>query len=90
MTIHDHEDDPESDSHAVDGAGSDGQRAGANSSYRLYGFDGCTPSAQSAAGQPVTYCTGFLVPDGVVVSSIGYSVTGVDIGAPDDLVWSLP
>ncbi len=91
MTILDHEGDARNfDSVAVDGMGSDGQRHGASTSYHLSVFSGCTASTGYTPGQPETVCTGFLVPTGVTVASIGYGVEGVDIGGPDDLVWTVP
>ncbi len=94
MTIVDHEADPTTDSAAADGTASDGNRYGSNTSYHIGGFAGCTPTAglnqALAPGQSDTFCSGFMVPTGVTVTSVGYSVTGVDIGAPDDLVWTVP
>ena len=91
LTILDHEGDASNfDSAKVDGMGSDGLRHGANDSRHPSGFSGCTPSTGYTPGQPETVCTGFLVPTGVTVASIGYGVEGVDIGGPDDLVWTVP
>ena len=91
LTIDDHEGDASNfDSVAVDGKGPDGTRYGANTSYRMGSFTGCTPATTYTAGTPETFCTGFLVPVGVKVASVGYSVVGVDAGAPDDLTWAVP
>ncbi len=91
LTINDHGGDANAfDSAAVDGMGSDGARYGANTSYRMSSFDGCTPATQYTPGQPETFCTGLALPTGVTVASIGYSVVGVDGGAPDDLTWTVP
>jgi hypothetical protein len=91
LTIDDHGGDARNfDSQAVDGMGSDGTRYGANTSYHISSFDGCTAATQYTAGTPETFCTGFLLPTGVTVASVGYSVVGVDIGAPDDLTWTVP
>jgi hypothetical protein len=40
--------------------------------------------------EPETFCAGFAVATGIAVASVGYSFVGVDIGAPDDLVWTVP
>jgi hypothetical protein len=91
MTIDNHEIAPSDDSVQADGTGSDGQRYGFNTSYHIGGFDGCTATvASAAAGQTATFCAGFMVPTGVTVVGVGYSVAGADIGAPDDLTWIVP
>lgn len=95
MTILDHAGDASSfDSVRADGRGSDGARYGVagapDAGYHVGSFTGCTPSSGYTPGQPETFCAGFAVPTGVTVASVGYSVVGVDIGAPDDLVWTLP
>jgi hypothetical protein len=91
MTILDHQGDASNfDSAKVDGMGSDGHRHGANDSRHPSRFPGCTPSTGYTPGQPETVCTGFALPTGVTVASIGYGVVGVDIGGPDDLVWTVP
>jgi hypothetical protein len=90
-TIDDHEGDASNfDSQAVDGTGSDGVRHGANTSYHIGSFDGCKAATEYTAGTPETFCSGFAVPDGVTVASLGYSVVGVDAGAADDLTWTVP
>jgi hypothetical protein len=91
LTVNDHAGDASNfDSQAVDGMGSDGSRYGANTAYRISAFDGCTPAIQYTPGQPETFCTGVALPTGVTVAGIGYSVEGVDIGASDDLTWTVP
>ncbi len=91
MTIDNHQIAPSDDSVQADGTGSDGQRYGFNTSYHIGGFAGCTATVESAAdGQTATFCAGFMVPTGVSVTSVGYSVAGADIGAPDDLTWMVP
>jgi len=95
MTIVDHGGDASNfDSVRADGRGSDGVRYGAygarDAGYHVTTFTGCTPSSGYTPGQPETFCAGFAVPTGVTVASVGYSVVGVDIGAPDDLVWTVP
>ncbi len=87
----DHEGDASNfDSARVDGMGSDGPRHRANSSYHPSGFPGCTPSTGYTPVHPETVPTGFLVPTGVTVVSIDFGVEGLDIGGPDDLVWTVP
>jgi hypothetical protein len=91
MTIDNHEVAPSDDSVQADGTGSDGQRYGFNTSYHIGGFAGCTATVDSAsAGDTATFCAGFMVPTGVTIVSVGYSVAGADIGAPDDLTWMVP
>jgi hypothetical protein len=91
LTINDHEGDADNfDSPAVDGMGSDGARYGANTSYHMSSFTGCTPDTAYTPGHAETFCTGFALPTGVTPTSVGYSVVGVDGGAPDDLTWAVP
>lgn len=91
ITIDDHGGPPDADSQAADGTGSDGQRYGFNTSYHIGTFSECSPTVASAgAGQTATFCAGFMVPTGVTVVSVGYSVAGADIGSPDTLTWSVP
>lgn len=101
MTLSDAQGNPADDSGALDGTGSDGQRYGAagspNSGYHLgtHGasgevFQGCTAVPGGEGGQLGTICSAFLVPDGVTVMSVGYGVEGVDVGGPDDAIWSIP
>ena len=91
MTIDDHGGPPDADSQAADGTGSDGQRYGFNTSYHIGTFSECSPTVASVgAGQTGTFCAGFMVPTGVTVVSVGYSVAGADVGSPDNLTWSVP
>ena len=101
MTLSDAQGNPADDSGALDGTGSDGQRYGAAGSpkagYRLgtHGasgevFQGCTAVPGGEGGEVGTICSAFLVPDGVKVVTIGYGVEGVDVGGPDDAMWSIP
>lgn len=91
MTINDHETAPNTDSIAADGVGSDGQRYGFNTAYSIGAFNECTPTVNdAAAGQTATFCTGFMVPTNVAVTSVGYSVAGADYGADDNVTWKVP
>ena len=91
LTIDDHGGDANAfDSQAVDGMGSDGARYGAHTTYHMSSFTGCTPDTAYTPGHAETFCTGFAVPTGVTATSVGYSVVGVDGGAPDDLTWAVP
>ncbi len=91
LTINDHEGAANNfNSPAVDEIGSDGARYGANTSCLMSSFDGFTPATRYIPDQPETFCAGLALPTGVTVASIGYSVVGVDSGAPDDLTWAVP
>ena len=100
-TLSDAQGNPADDSGAPDGTGSDGTRYGAagspNAGYHLGTrgasgdiFQGCTAVPGGEGGQIGTICSAFLVPDGVKLVSIGSGVEGVDVGGPDDAIWSIP
>ena len=76
---------------AVDVIGSDGQTYGADTSYGLGNFDGCTSSGEgnTASGQTQTFCSGVGLPRGVTVGKVGYSTEGVSGSAPAKLFWTV-
>ncbi len=78
------------DSTSVDVIGSDGQTYGADTSYHLSTFDGCSASSIDVApGQTQTFCAGVGLPPGVTVAKVGYSTEGVDGNAPAVLFWTV-
>ncbi|HEY6470742.1 MAG TPA: hypothetical protein VI434_13360 [Candidatus Dormibacteraeota bacterium] len=79
------------DSTDVEVIGSDGQTYGADTSYSLTTFDGCTSTGIDVpSGQTQTFCTGVGVPPGVTVAKIGYSTEGVNgNGIPAKLFWTV-
>jgi hypothetical protein len=78
------------ESQAVDVIGSDGKTYGLNTSYHLDAMDGCRAVTNDTQGQLNTFCTGVGVPPGVTVAQVGYSETGVDIGAAAQVFWTVP
>ena len=78
------------DSTSVDVIGSDGQTYGADTSYHLSVFDGCTATGiDVASGQTQTFCAGVGLPPGVTVAKVGYSTEGVDGNVPAKLFWTV-
>jgi len=82
----------------VDGIASDGKTLTTNavvaSSSRMLGaFKECTPAGSQDPDKQVTLCTGFLVPTGVTLKSVGAKVGGAEIFEPtatDQAIWTVP
>ena len=82
----------------VDGIGSDSKilTPGATVqgfSHTLGAFKECTPAGAQATDQTNTICTGFLVPTGVTLKSVGAKVGGAEIFEPtatDQAIWTVP
>jgi hypothetical protein len=54
-------------------------------------FTGCTSTMQHAPqpNQKATFCPGFLLPNGVTVTKVGYTTTGLE-GLPAAITWTVP
>jgi len=83
---------------AVDGIGSDGKTLTTNAvvagfSHTLGAFKECTPAGSQDTDQQVTLCSGFLLPTGVTLKSVGAKVGGAEIFEPtatDQAMWMVP
>ncbi len=54
-------------------------------------FTECTPTTGDVAvNHKVTFCPGFLVPTGVTITKVGYSLRGSSSGTPSELTWTVP
>ncbi len=82
----------------VDGTGSDGKTLTPGAivqgfSHTLSPFKECTPAGAQDTDQTNTMCTGFLVPTGVTLKSVGAKVGGAEIFEPtavDQAIWMVP
>jgi hypothetical protein len=78
------------DSAAALATGSDGKQYAINTNIAGQ-VSGCTQNTSDAKpNESATFCPGFMVPTGVTLTQVGYSVAGSDIGAPSALTWSIP
>ncbi len=98
VTSVDHSPSAGQESVQVDGIGSDGKiltpgEVVANYSRTIGAFKECTPAGSQGPDQQVTLCTGFVVPTGVTLKSVGAKVGGAEIfetTAVDQAVWMVP
>ncbi len=71
-------------------SGSDGQKYSVNSNISGH-VSGCTSTAADAKpNEKATFCPGFLIPDGVTVTEVGYSTAGSAVGVTPSLTWTVP
>jgi hypothetical protein len=89
-TIVDNGENAGSDSADALATGSDGRQYSINSNIAGQVSE-CTQNTSDAKpNQSATFCPGFMIPTGVTITQVGYSVAGSDIGAPSSLTWSIP
>jgi hypothetical protein len=82
----------------VDAIGSDGTLLTTDNKFKgfshlLGAFKECTPAGAQDTDQTNTICTGFLVPTGVTLKSVGAKVGGAEVfetGAEDQAIWMVP
>ena len=54
-------------------------------------FTECTPTTGDVqVNQKATFCPGFLLPQGVTIAKVGYSLRGSAVGTPPELTWTVP
>jgi hypothetical protein len=55
-------------------------------------FTGCTSTMQHALqpNQKATFCPGFLLPNGVTITKVGYSTRASDPSQPSEITWTVP
>jgi hypothetical protein len=78
------------DSAAALATGSDGKQYAINTNIAAQ-VSGCTQNTSDAKpNESATFCPGFMIPTGVTLTQVGYSVAGSDVGVPSALTWSIP
>jgi hypothetical protein len=89
-TIADSGENAGNNSNGAAATGSDGKKYTSNADISGE-VTGCTQNTDGAqANQKATFCPGFLVPNGVTLTEVGYSTAGSDVGAPATLTWAIP
>ena len=78
---------------AVDQAritGSDGKDYASGAAIEGH-VPGCTPTMTDLQpNQKATFCPGFMLPNGVTITKVGYSTRATDASQPSEITWAVP
>jgi hypothetical protein len=90
MTFADNGDNASNASVEALATGSDGKEYAINADIEG-SFAGCTATLSDLEpNQKATFCPGFMLPTGVTITKVGYSLRGSAVGTPSELTWTVP